>query len=170
MAVTGIPISRAVPGRRAFARALAVCALAGGVACSGPASAQTALPSARDLRASAAQAARRGGPLVLMFSLPGCTYCERLRRDTYRWMLRDGVDVEQVDMSSARPLRGFDGRPTSGQALARHYAVHLAPTVLFLGPGGREIGERLVGAGEPDFYQAFVDRSMRQARAQLRAG
>lgn len=156
--------------RRVVARVLAACALGAGALGAGQALAQTPLPLARDLRASAAQAARHGLPLVLMFSLPGCTYCEQLRRNTYRWMLRDGVDVEQVEMLSSFHLRGFDGRPTDGQALAAHYRVQLAPTVLFLGPGGREVGERLVGAGEPDFYQAYVDQSMQQARKQLRGG
>lgn len=140
------------------------------LACALPAHAETPLPAAHDLRASAAKAAGRGQPLVLMFSLPGCTYCEQLRHSTYGWMVRDGVDVEQVEMLASYHLVGFDGRPTDGQALAAHYRVGLAPTVLFLGPGGRELGERLVGAGEPDFYQAYVDRSMAQARAHLRGG
>lgn len=147
-----------------------LCLAAVGLAGMPAARAETALPAARDLRASAELDARRGQPLVLMFSLPGCTYCEQLRRSTYRWMVRDGVDVQQVEMLASYHLLGFDGRPTNGQALAAKYQVRLAPTVLFLGPAGRELGERLVGAGEPDFYQAYVDRSMQQARTRLRGG
>ena len=179
--------SRAAPARGDFARWLlagllfagALAAPAGARAAGGAgaradsavgASPDTPLPAARRLGAEARAAAARGQPLVLMFSLPGCGYCEQLRRSTYRWMVRDGIDVEQLEMVPSYRLRDFDGRPTNGQALAERYRVRLAPTVLFLGPGGQELGERLVGAGEPDFYQAYVDRSMQQARARLRGG
>ena len=147
---------------RAGVAALALLALA--------AHAETVLPSAHDLRASAARAAARGEPLVLLFSLPDCPYCEAVRASTYRWLLRDGVPVEQLEMVPGYALQGFDDRPTDGAALAARYGVRLAPTVLFLGPDGREIGERLVGAGVPDFYGAFVDRSLGQARGRLKAG
>ncbi len=129
--------------------------------------ADTPLPPARDLQSSAAKAASRHQPLVVMFSLPGCTYCERLRKSTYQWLVRDGYMVQQVEMEPDDRLLGFDGKPTTGQALAQAYGVQLAPTVLFFGPGGREVADRLVGAGQPDFYQAFVDRALKQSAAQL---
>jgi thioredoxin-related protein len=170
--------SRVAPARRDFARGLLAGLLFAG-ALAAPAAARadsasggspdTPLPAARRLRAEARAAAARGQPLVLMFSLPGCGYCEQLRRSTYRWLLRDGVPVEQLEMVPGNALQGFDGRPTDGAAVAARYGVHLAPTVLFLDPDGREIGERLVGAGVPDFYGAFVDRSLGQARDRLRA-
>ncbi|WP_297907349.1 thioredoxin fold domain-containing protein [Thiomonas sp.] len=179
--------SRAAPARGDFARWLlagllfagALAAPAGARAAGGAgaradsavgASPDTPLPAARRLGAEARAAAARGQPLVLMFSLPGCGYCEQLRRSTYRWLLRDGVPVEQLEMVPGYALQGFDDRPTDGAALAARYGVRLAPTVLFLGPDGREIGERLVGAGVPDFYGAFVDRSLGQARGRLKAG
>ena len=133
----------------------------------GLAQAETYLPPAHDLRSTAAQAAAKHQPVVVMFSLPGCTYCERLRKSTYQWLVKDGYVVRQVEMQSSDRLLGFDGKPTTGKALARHYGVKLAPTVLFLGPGGREVAERLEGAGQPDFYGAFVDRSLAQARKHL---
>ena len=157
--------------RRDFARRLLTGALAAGALSLPPAArADTPLPAARELRADARSAAARGQPLVLMFSLPGCSYCEQLRRSTYRWLVRDGIPVQQLEMVADYRLTGFDGKPTDGAALAAHYGVHLAPTVLFLGPDGHEIGERLVGAGVPDFYGAFVDRSLNQARERLKAG
>ena len=162
--------SAAALSRRSLLRAPAACMTLGAALLALPlaARADTPLPAARDLRASVAQAARRGQPLVRLFSLPGCGYCEQVRRNTYRWLLRDGVDVQQLEMLPGYRLRDFDGRDTNGEALAARYHVQLAPTVLFLGPGGREIGGRLVGAGEPDFYEAFVDRSLQQAREHLK--
>lgn len=133
------------------------------------AQAETPLPAAKDLQSTAAQAAARHQPVIVMFSLPGCTYCERLRKTTYQWLVKDGYVVRQVEMEPSFHLTGFDGQPTTGKALAKIYGVKLAPTVLFFGPGGREIAERLEGAGQPDFYNAFVDRSLKQAERVLGA-
>ncbi len=127
----------------------------------------TPLPPARDLQSSVARTAARQQPLVVMFSLPGCTYCERLRKSTYQWLAKDGYGVVQVEMESKYRLLDFHGKATNGQALAHHYKVSLAPTVLFFGPGGKEVADRLVGAGEPDFYQAFVDRALKQGEQRL---
>ena len=41
-----------------------------------------------------------------------------------------------------------------------------APTVLFLGPGGQEVADRLVG-GSPDFYSAYLDGRLERARQAL---
>jgi thioredoxin-related protein len=121
--------------------------------------ADTVLPAAHDLRASAARAAARGEPLVLLFSLPDCPYCEAVRASTYRWLLRDDAAV-----------RDFAGAPTSGAELARRLHVKLAPTVLFVGPGGRELAPRLIGAGVPDYYSGEVDDALGAARQALRGG
>ena len=132
--------------------------------------ADTVLPTARDLRASVARAAARGEPLVLLFSLPDCPYCEAVRASTYRWLLRDGRAVEQLEMRDDAALRDFAGDATNGAALARRLHVTLAPTVLFVGPGGRELAPRLVGAGVPDYYGGEVDDALRQARQALHGG
>ena len=144
-------------------------ALAGLCATAPAVRADTALPAAHDLRASAAAAAARGEALVVLFSLPGCTYCETVRASTYRWLVRDGDPVVQVDMRGHDVIRGFDGRVTDGAALARSYRVHLAPTALFVGPGGDELAARLVGAGVPDYYGGEVDQARQDAAAKLRA-
>lgn len=133
-----------------------------------PARALTPLPRAQDLRAAAAQAAARGEALVLLFSLPDCPYCERVRKSTYQWLVKDGHAVQQVEMEAGFALVDFDGRPANGRALAQRYHVSLAPTALFVGPGGVELAERLTGAGQPDYYGAQVDAAMAQAAAKLR--
>jgi hypothetical protein len=43
----------------------------------------------------------------------------------------------------------------------------MAPTLLFFGPGGREVAERMEGAYLPDFYRAYLEQRLDQARAKL---
>ena len=44
----------------------------------------------------------------------------------------------------------------------------VAPTLLFLGPKGEELAERLVGGSIPDFYGAYLEQRLEQARVRLR--
>jgi len=126
---------------------------------------ETALPRPASLPAEAQAASRRGEPLVLLVSLPGCPYCERIRRSYLTPLSREsGGDVVQIDLGSAQPLVDFDGATRTHDTFARARRATFTPTVLFLGPRGDEIAERLVGAGVPDFYGAYLEQKLETAR------
>ena len=130
---------------------------------------ETALPRPASLPSMADAAARRGEALVLLVSLPGCPHCERLRRAHLLPLLREsGAGVAQIDSGSADTLIDFDGASRSHDAVARGLGVTLTPTVVFLGPRGRELAERLVGAGSADFYGAYLEQRLETARRTLR--
>lgn len=159
---------------RLFAVARAVAALLGALAllliATNIAHADTPLPPLRNLQTSAAAAAARHQPLIVMFSLPSCPYCEKLRRTQYQFLVKQGYVVRQVEINDRSRIVGFDGQPTSGARLAVQYDVHLAPTVLFFGPGGKELAPRIVGALTEDFYGAYLDRALHTAEQALRHG
>ncbi|MDE2048218.1 MAG: thioredoxin fold domain-containing protein [Betaproteobacteria bacterium] len=132
-----------------------------------PAHAETALPTAHDLRAAAQAARARGQPVVLLVSLHDCAYCERVRRDELLPRQRDGLLAWQIDLKSSEAIVGFEGAPVSQAELARRLNVRLAPTVLFLDARGEPVAEPLVGAGLPDFYGAYLDERLAQSRRAL---
>ncbi|MCU0813930.1 MAG: hypothetical protein MUC32_06270 [Burkholderiaceae bacterium] len=125
------------------------------------------LPAAANLRREIADAAVRGEPLVLMVTLVGCAYCDVVRR-LYLQPLRAAgrVPVLQVEMRSRTDLLGPRGEATRGADLARQWKVTMAPTVLFLGPGGAELAPRLTGYSE-DFYGGYLDDALVAARQRL---
>jgi hypothetical protein len=43
----------------------------------------------------------------------------------------------------------------------------VTPTLLFFGPGGREVAERMEGGYLPDFYGSYLDDRLAKARTQL---
>ena len=136
----------------------------------GSAGAQAAtLPLSVSLREELAAALAQGQPLVVMVSLDGCPFC-KVARQNYLSPMREqqGLPVVQVDMRSAQSLIDFQGRRLSHDAQVRAWGVRLAPTVLFFGRQGREVAERLVGGYLPDFYGAYLDERLAQARASLR--
>ena len=118
--------------------------------------------------------ARDGVVVVAMFTLPGCPFCAAIRRDQMRHLAREQVDrrlrLVEYDLSDRKPFSGSGARadsPASPAALAAALGIRLAPTVVFLGPDGSELAERLVGYSSPDFYGAYLEQRIAQARSRL---
>ena len=80
--------------------------------------------------------------------------------------------IDRTDGACVRLLRGemdaatvFNTDPADQ---ARAWKARFAPTVLFLGPNGQELAERLVGVAVPDFYGSYLEARLAQARARLK--
>ena len=82
---------------------------------------------------------------------------------------QQALPVVQVDMRSAAAVQDFKGAVRTHDRLVRAWNVTAAPTVLFFGRGGAEVAPRLVGGGAADFYGAYLDQRLEQARAALKA-
>jgi hypothetical protein len=130
------------------------------------------LPSATDLPQALAQALAQGQPLVVMVSLDNCPYCRQVRQSHLGPLWRGGQVVVQIDMQHKETLTDWDGQTRSHGDWVKNRRISVAPTVLFFGPDGREVADRLEGASLPDFYGAYLDQRLAQARQRLlpRAG
>lgn len=128
-----------------------------------------ALPSPASLRAAAQAAAAKGEPLVVMTTLTGCPYCDLVRQHHLLPMSRAGEIVAvQLDTRDRRTaLQGFKGETTSPGEQAAEWKAKFAPTVLFFGPQGQELTERLVGMAVPDFYGEYLEARLSDARLKL---
>ena len=130
-----------------------------------------ALPTTDSLPAAARAAAAQGQPLVVMTTLKGCPFCDVVRNNYLGPMLRQGqvvaIQLDMTDRTSA--LTGFDGKPTTPAAQVTAWKARLAPTVLFLGPDGRELAERLRGVAVQDMFGAYLDMRLREAHQRLTA-
>ncbi len=135
---------------------------------SATAQAETPLPTPTSLRAVAAEAAQKGEPLVVLVSLPGCVWCEMVRRSYLAPMRSEGLSAWQITVNDSKSaVQGFDGKATTQAQVAQRYQARLTPTVLFLGPRGQELAERISGVASPDFYGAVLDDRLVQARKAL---
>lgn len=118
--------------------------------------------------------ARDGTVIVALFTLPGCPFCAAIRREQLRHLAREqatrGVRVVEYDLGDRAAFDGAHPREAaSPAALAATLGIRLAPTVVFLGPDGSELAERLVGYSSPDFYGAYLEQRIGQARERLAA-
>lgn len=119
---------------------------------------ESLLPTPGSLAAAAEAAHGQRRALVVMFSLPGCPWCKLVRQSYLAPLRAEGQPVIELDVTGAGELAGFDGAATTGARMARALGVKLAPTLLFVGPGGRELAERLRGVPSPDFYGAYLQQ------------
>lgn len=143
-----------------------------GAALALPVAAQTrpvpaVLPPARSLPDELAAALRQRQPLLVMASLEGCVYCRIARQSHLVPMHRNGQPIVQVDLRSDVAVRDFAGKMTTHDELARRWNVTITPTLLFFGPGGREVAERMEGAYQPDFYGPYLEDRLEQSRKRL---
>ena len=127
------------------------------------------LAQSKSLADELAQALRNRELLMVMVSLHACPFCHEVRQNYLLPLKQAGFPIVQVDMRSSSRVRDFSGSETTHATLVRRWEVRLAPTVLFFGPNGREVAERLEGAYVPDFYGGYLDQRIATARAQVRA-
>lgn len=150
--------------RRSFA-ALAGLTLAGHAAAR-----DSALPVPASLRTVARAAGAMREPLVLLVTLPGCPYCELVRRNYLLPMRAEGLHAWQIDVTDRRsPVQDFAGQPATGSALATRWNARMTPTVLFFDSQGSELAERLVGVASQDYYGSYLVEAIATARQKLGA-
>jgi thioredoxin-related protein len=145
--------------------------LAGAVACLATATGW-ALEPARDLAADGAESARRGVPVLLVMTRVDCEYCAALKREVLEPLRLSGdaprrVLIREVDVDSSAQITGFDGSKASGWSLADGYDALFTPTVLLVGPDGRELTDRILGLNTPEMYGWYLDRAIERATASL---
>lgn len=109
--------------------------------------------------------------VVVLFSVPDCSYCEKVRQQSLRHIHTDPaykgrVGVYEIDFSDDRKqFTWFDGRRYTGKALAVPLGVKFSPTVMVFGKTGAVAGKPLLGASLPEFYGAYLDELIQQAWA-----
>ena len=125
------------------------------------------LPAAQSLPDELARAVKNKQPLIVMVSLEGCVFCRQARQSHLSPMQKSGTVIVQVDMRQNQPVLDFAGKLTTHDQLTRLWKVSITPTLLFFGPGGQEVAERMEGAYLPDFYGPYLEERLAQGRKAL---
>ena len=147
--------------------------LAWGAAMPAAAAAASGLIHAKDLKADARDAGKRQVPILLVFTSPGCHYCERVKGEYLLPMHQDPayrkrVIIREITVGATTPLTEFDGTPTTEGAFAAAHKVAIVPTVMVFVPHGNDASEAIVGLLTPDYYfgylEAAIDDGIRKVR------
>ncbi|MEY3462061.1 MAG: hypothetical protein RLZZ03_1714 [Pseudomonadota bacterium] len=125
------------------------------------------LPAAQSLPDELARAIKNRQPLIVMASLEGCVFCRQARQSHLSPMHKAGTVIVQVDLRSKQPVLDFAGQLTTHDQLTRQWKITITPTLLFFGPGGKEVAERMEGAYLPDFYGPYLEERLATGRKSL---
>jgi thioredoxin-related protein len=133
------------------------------------------VPWARDLAVEAQASQAKRLPLLVLFTSPGCPYCERVMQEFLLPMqrnpeYRNKVVMRQVDIGSSMQLRDFGGLATTHAQFSAQHKIKLVPTIKLFDASGRELTQPIVGLLTPDFYGGYLDQAIDEALARLRSG
>lgn len=131
--------------------------------------------TSNDLAQLAQQSRQERVPVLLVFSADHCPYCELLDAEILRPMLLSGqykqkVIIRKIETDNVSEVRDFNGRIISMGALMSRHKVFVTPTMLFLGPDGEELSERLVGINTVEMFGGLVDDAIAVSLHKLRNG
>jgi hypothetical protein len=126
------------------------------------------LQPASNLQADARLATQLHRPIIILFSLPGCHFCDEVRRNYLLPLVRDAVPsqrpiVREIVVTGTQPVIGFGGESSAEQAMAKVYAIRVTPTVLMLDAAGKLLVPALRGGDTSGLYGAYLDGALQEA-------
>jgi uncharacterized protein len=102
------------------------------------------------------------GIVVVVFSTTGCPYCELLRRSYLPGIPPeiDGVKIHlrEVFFDRNTTLVDFQGQATNFRSYSKLLKVKRSPTVIAFDRSGQILGEPLIGIGNADFYDHYLQQ------------
>ncbi len=130
---------------------------------------------ARDLQAAGVRAGARQIPILLVVTQEHCPFCHRIKEEILRPMLISGdyenrVLIRELLIDPGETTRDFLGRQRDARDFADDYKVWVTPTLLYLGPDGRELRPRILGINTLEMYGYYVDEGIEEALQRLRSG
>jgi thioredoxin-related protein len=134
----------------------------------------TILPSANNLSETGRISRQQDIPVIVFVSRDACPYCRTLRDTILRPMLTANkfehrAILVELSLDRVETLTGFDKQQMTAGAFGNHYRAEITPTLLFLDSNGREIGKRIVGISNLEFYGHYLQKSIDEALAVTRS-
>ena len=132
------------------------------------------VPLLSDWQHDARQAQAEHKPIILFFSLPGCSFCHVVRNNYLQSMLRDKSGaaqaiIREVDMTGTRRVTGLDGKPALERDVAKTFAIRAAPTVIMIDASGKLLTTPIIGGDVAGFYGGYLDAAMAEAEKKVNA-
>ena len=132
------------------------------------------IPLADNLAAIGQLSRQQKIPAIIFVSRDACPYCRTLRSKILLPMLAANkfehrAILVEVSLDRVEAMTGFDNSRITAEAFAEHYRAEITPTLLFLDAEGREVGKKLVGISNLEFYSHYLQTSIDTALAVTRS-
>lgn len=132
------------------------------------------LQAVTDRQADAKLSAALHRPIVILFSLPGCHFCDEVRQNYLLPLVRDSAPdqrpiVREIVVTGSGAITGLHGEPTDEKAVAKAYGIRVTPSVLMLDASGRLLVPAVVGGDTSGLYGGYLDGALRESERLLGA-
>ncbi len=123
------------------------------------------LPLAKSFEADGKLAAAKKIPILVLYTSPGCQFCQRAKSEYLVPMLKDPayknkVIMREVDITSQSPLTLYNGSKSTGAEFAAQHKVTIVPTIKVMDAQGAELAEPIVGLLIADYYFGYIDSAI----------
>ncbi|GAC1426542.1 MAG: hypothetical protein NVSMB6_26810 [Burkholderiaceae bacterium] len=130
------------------------------------------LPPATNLKADGIKATQTRRPIVILFSLPDCHFCNEVRQNYLIPLLRNGIPekrplLREVVITGMHEIIAFNGEGSTETAVAKSYAVRVAPTVLIIDANGMLLVPPVVGGDTSGLYGGYLENALNDANGRL---
>ncbi len=120
------------------------------------------LPSAKNFFLDSQQVLEKKIPILIMFSIPDCEYCKKVKEDTIGPMAelkkyKDKVIIRHINANSFDEINDFYNKTVSQDEFAFTYAVDFFPTVVLVDNYGVVL-EKVLGIANEEWYWTDLDK------------
>lgn len=127
-----------------------------------------ALQRAANLQADATLSAKTHRPIIILFSLPGCRFCDEIRQNYLLPLLNDASSdgrpiLREIVITGSQQVTGFAGEKTTEMMVAKSYGVRVAPSVLMLDASGTQLVPPVVGGDTSGLYGGYLSDALSEA-------
>ncbi len=119
------------------------------------------LPPAKNFFMDAQKVWKSKTPILIMFSIPDCGYCKKVKEDIIGPMAElkeynDKVIIRHINANSFDEINNFYNEEVSHNEFASRKAVNFFPTVLLVDQYGVTL-EKVLGVTNEDYYWTDLD-------------
>ncbi len=136
-----------------------------------------ALPLAKNFLEDAQLVRKNKTPILIMFSIPNCSYCQELKQKVIAPMneldeYKNKVIIRHVNAGTLKDMKDFHNNDTNHARFAFQNGVSFYPTVFLVDNYGANLG-KIVGIPSMDYYwtelDKVIDKSIAKLKQQLEA-
>ncbi|MCP4994284.1 MAG: thioredoxin fold domain-containing protein [Gammaproteobacteria bacterium] len=138
----------------------------------GYAHSESSLVKTVDLQADAELAESENLPILLLVSQEDCPFCVLIKQEILQPMIisgdyNDKLLIRELYIDAGEQVIDHRGEQRDSAEVAHDYGVSLTPTMLFLGPDGKELAKRMVGIQTVEMFSYYVDSAIDEAIEKL---
>lgn len=123
---------------------------------------------ATNLYKSALTSNNKNIPILIMFSIDDCPYCQKVKEEILLPIQNiksydDKVIIRHINTSNENDIINFQNNQSSTSELKEFYNINFFPTVILLNKNGRKIANSMIGITTAEQYWQELDNNIQDA-------